>query len=445
MRLLPMLAAGITLAALACEPPDPPSRVGGVADLEPLTSYVDPFIGTGGHGHVYPGATVPFGMVQLSPDQGKGGWDWIAGYNWEDSILVGFSHTHLSGTGIGDLLDVLVMPVTEVIPIDGVYEDRFDGPARSRFSHETEKASPGYYSVYLEDQEIQAELTSSARVGFHRYTFPATANPSLFLDLGYAINWDRSVETSIRVVSDTLVTGYRFSSGWARDQKLFFAIAFSRPFRQVVLADSAGALGVVEAEAPATATAKALRALFSFDAVEAGDELQLKVALSYVDEDGALGNLKEEIPHWDFRRVREDARRSWERELKKIRVRGGTKEERRTFYTSLYRTRLAPVTFDDVDHRYRGADGTIHTADGYRKHAIFSLWDTFRSEHPLFTLIDADRVDDLINSMLSYYDEHGLLPVWSLVGNETNTMTGHHAVPVIADAYRKGYRGFDAE
>jgi len=462
MRRLLFLATGLVLAAAACEPLDPPPRRGSVEDLDPLTRFVDPFIGTGGHGHVYPGATVPFGMVQLSPDQGKGGWDWIAGYNWEDSILVGFSHTHLSGTGIGDLLDILVMPVKEVVPINGTYTDRFHRPARSRFSHEREKASPGYYAVYLEDQEIQAELTASARVGFHRYTFPTTSDPALFLDLGYAINWDRPMQTRIQVVNDTLVTGYRFSSGWARDQKLFFAMVFSRPVRRVALADSADPLGVLGEEAlgqaqesagggdagtppGATATGTSLRALFTFDAMNEGEELLLKVALSYVDEAGALANLRAEIPHWAFHRVKEDARRSWERELRKVRIEGGSESQRRTFYTSLYRTRLAPILFEDVDGRYRGADGNIYTADGYRKHAIYSLWDTFRAQHPLFTLIDPDRVDDLINSMLSYYDEHGLLPVWSLVGNETNTMTGHHAVPVIADAHRKGFQGFDAE
>ncbi|MGW8266997.1 MAG: GH92 family glycosyl hydrolase [Longimicrobiales bacterium] len=477
MRRVSLLAFGLLLTAIACEAPDPPSRRGSAGDLEPLTRYVDPFIGTGGHGHVYPGATVPFGMVQLSPDQGQGGWDWIAGYNWEDSVLVGFSHTHLSGTGIGDLLDILVMPVKEVVPINGTYRDRFDRPARSSFSHDREAASPGYYRVYLEDQDIQAELTASARVGFHRYTFPATPNPALFLDLGYAVNWDRAVETRLTVVSDTLVTGYRHSSGWAQDQKLFFAMAFSRPIRQMALADSADPMGILGPESfggspgpgaraggnggnrdgngaergpyrqgPATsATSSSLRALFAFDPMEAGDQLLLKVALSYVDEEGALANLEAEIPHWAFHRVREDARRSWERELRKVRVYGGTEAQRRTFYTSLYRTRLAPILFEDVDSRYRGADGTIHTAETYRKHAIYSLWDTFRAQHPLFTLIDPDRVDDLVNSMLSFYDEHGLLPVWSLVGNETNTMTGHHAIPVIADAYRKGYRGFDAE
>ncbi len=454
--------ASVLLLTSACDPLDSPSRGGSVDDFSPLTRYVDPFIGTGGHGHVYPGPTVPFGMVQLSPDQGKGGWDWIAGYNWEDSILVGFSHTHLSGTGIGDLLDILVMPVKGVVPINGAYEDRFDRPARSRFTHESEEARPGYYAVTLEDQEIRAELTATARVGFHRYTYPATPDPSLFLDLGYAINWDAPVETRIQVVNDTLVTGYRYSRGWARDQKLFFAMVFSRPIRRVALADSADALGILgeealgsrqgptgeaEPQAPpgATATARSLRALFAFDPMDAGDQLLLKVGLSYVDEGGALSNLREEVPHWAFHRVREDARRLWERELRKVRIRGGSESQRRTFYTSLYRTRLAPVLFEDVDGRYRGADGDIHTAMDYRKHAIYSLWDTFRAQHPLFTLIDPDRVDDLINSMLSYYDEYGLLPVWSLVGNETNTMTGHHAVPVIADAHRKGFRGFDAE
>ncbi|MFC1574510.1 GH92 family glycosyl hydrolase [Gemmatimonadota bacterium] len=470
---IPVLGIALLMAATACQPPDAPPRRGGAEDLLPLTRYVDPFIGTGGHGHVYPGATVPFGMVQLSPDQGQGGWDWIAGYNWEDSVLVGFSHTHLSGTGIGDLLDVLVMPVSEYVPLDVPFRNRFDRAARSRFSHDREEASPGFYSVYLQDQDIQAELTATARVGIHRYTFPTTDEPALFLDLGYAMNGDSPVETRIRVVNDTLVTGYRFSRGWARDQKLFFAMALSAPIRRVAFADSARGMGIVPgdqlgtpeevpsgpaasgAEGEATeaglgqsgtsATARALRALFAFDPTTAGDEILLKVGLSYVSESGALAGLEAEARGWAFDRMKEDARRAWERELRKVRIRGGTEPQLRTFYTSLYRTRLAPILFEDVDGRYRGADGEIHTADDYRKHAIYSLWDTFRAQHPLFTLIDPDRVDDLVNSMLSYYDEHGYLPVWSLVGNETNTMTGHHAVPVIADAYRKGFRGFDAE
>jgi len=446
---LPLLSAAAILVTVACQPPDHPSGRGAAEDLEPLTRYVDPFIGTGGHGHVYPGATVPWGMVQLSPDQGQQGWDWIAGYNWEDSLLVGFSHTHLSGTGIGDLLDILVMPVSHYVPLDVPYRDRWDRGARSRFSHDREEASPGYYAVDLLDQEIRAELTATARVGVHRYAFPETDQPALFLDLGYAVNWDAPVETSVRILSDTLVTGYRFSRGWARDQKLFFAMAFSRPVRRAAVADSALAMGIFSGEemaaGEARATAVAIRALFAFDPVAAGETLLLKVGLSYVDEAGALANLEAEVPHWDFDGIREEARRAWERELRKVVLRGGSEAERRTFYTSLYRTRLAPVLFQDEDGRYRGADGQVHTALGYRKHAIFSLWDTFRAQHPLLTLIDPDRVNDLVSSMLSFHDEHGLLPVWSLVGNETNTMTGHHALPVIADAYRKGYREFDAE
>jgi predicted alpha-1,2-mannosidase len=407
-RLSAFLAAGLLLAAAACQPPDSPSRKGSIEELEPLTPYVDPFIGTGGHGHVYPGATVPRGMVQLSPDQGQGGWDWIAGYNWEDSLLVGFSHTHLSGTGIGDLLDVLVMPVRQYVPVDKAFEDRWDREASSRFSHEREEASPGYYAVFLEDQEIHAELTATARMGMHRYTFPATEEPAVFVDLGYAINWDSPVQTSIKVVNDTLVTGYRFSQGWAKDQKLFFALAFSRPVRSVAFADSTTPLDALTARQVAggdvRATSAGLRALFAFDPTTAGDQILLKVGLSYVDEAGALANVEAEAPDWNFDAVREGARRAWERELRKVRVRGGSEEELRTFYTSLYRTRLAPVIFEDVDGRYRGADGQIHTSDGYRKHAIYSLWDTFRAAHPLFTLIDPDRVDDLINSMLSFYD-----------------------------------------
>ncbi len=437
------------LLTVACEPPDSPPRKGSIQDMEALSDYVDPFIGTGGHGHVYPGATVPWGMVQLSPDQGQGGWDWIAGYNWEDSLLVGFSHTHLSGTGIGDLLDILVMPVKEYFPVNEAVADRWDRSAKSSFSHEREEASPGYYAVYLEDQEIQAELTATAHVGMHRYSFPATDEPAVFLDLGYAINWDQPVSTSIEVVNDTLVTGYRFSQGWATDQKLFFAVAFSEPVRSLAFADSTAPLEALDSRrmtaGDVRATSSALRALFAFDPTSEGDQILLKVGLSYVDEAGALANLETEIPTWDFQSVRDAARREWNRELRKVQVEGGTEEERRTFYTSLYRTRLVPILFEDVDGRYRGADGEIHVAEGYRKHAIFSLWDTFRAAHPLFTLIDPDRVDDLVNSMLSFYDEHGLLPVWSLVGNETNTMTGHHAVPVLADAYRKGFRGFDAE
>ncbi len=444
---LGFLAVVLVLPLSGCEAPDPPPRRGGPEEVHPLTRYVDPFIGTGGHGHVYPGATVPFGMVQLSPDQGRNGWDWVSGYHWEDSVLVGFSHTHLSGTGIGDLLDILLMPLAGPISIHVPYHDRFDRP-HSRFSHQREEAQPGYYAVDLLDHGIRAELTTTARVGFHRYTFSEGARPTLFLDLGYAQNWDAPVTTGLKVLADTLLTGYRFSKGWAPDQRVFFALALSRPLRTLVLSDSATPLasgGRGPGVRGGTVQGKALRALLSFDSLGPGRQLLVKVGISYVDEAGALANLQGELPGWDFEGVRRAARRSWERELRKIRLRGGSETDRKIFYTALYRTRLAPVLFQDLDGRYRGADGKIHTARDYRKHEIFSLWDTFRAQHPLFTLLDADRVDDLIRSMLSFRDEYGLLPVWSLAGNETNTMTGNHAVPVVAEAWRKGFRGFDGK
>ncbi len=477
------LLAATLLAAAGCAPPDAPPRRGGPEDLAPLTRYVDPFIGTGGHGHVYAGATVPWGMVQLSPDNGRDGWDWVAGYHYSDSVIVGFSHTHLSGTGIGDLLDVLVMPVSAPVEVARHMERREDRPYRSRFSHDREAAAPGYYAVDLLDAGIRAELTATPRVGVHRYTFPASEDAGIVLDLGYAQNWDRAVETGIRIHDDTLVTGFRRSTGWARDQRVFFALVLSRPVTRVELADdsvalepyvaggAAGGAGRARAAetpdgagrdadraarassrrtrslqaAPVTARGTALRALLRLGPTRPGEEVLVKVALSYVDEAGALANLRAEAPGWDFDGIRESARRAWERELRKVRLRGGTERQRRIFYTALYRTRLAPILFQDVDGRYRGGDGEVHRTRDFTNYSIFSLWDTFRAQHPLLTILDPERVGDMVNSMLAFGDEYGFLPVWSLVGNETNTMTGHHALPVIADAYLKGIGGFDPE
>ncbi|HEX9887236.1 MAG TPA: GH92 family glycosyl hydrolase [Longimicrobiales bacterium] len=452
-------SACAALAVAACSAPDvPPNLVGAGAPSGALTAWVDPFIGTGGHGHVYPGATVPFGMVQLSPDNGVPGWDWTAGYHESDSVLVGFSHTHLSGTGIGDLLDVLVMPVSRRVPVDGTHASRDERPYASPFSHDREEAAPGFYSVWLDRPGVQAELTATERVGLHRYVWggdgvgaagaagaaarPGPAGqvePGLIVDLGYSMNWDRPVDTGLRVVNDTLLAGFRRSSGWARDQRVFFAMALSRPLVGVDLAAGLEALppGAARVRSPDS------RALLRFDGMS-GDTLLVKVGLSYVSEDAALANLMAEAPGWDFDQARLEADRAWERELRKIRVAGGTDAQRRTFHTAFYRTRLCPVLFEDVDGRYRGADGRIHEAEGFRNHSIFSLWDTFRAAHPLFTIVDPDRVPDLVASMLAFGDQHGYLPVWSLVGNETNTMTGHHAVPVLAEAVRKGVAGVDA-
>jgi len=423
LRRTSAVLAGLALAFVACAAPDEPARLAETR-VAPL---VDPFIGTGGHGHTYPGATVPFGMVQVSPDNGRSGWDWCSGYHASDSILTGFSHTHLSGTGIGDLLDVLVMPVAGDVDLS---VDRLpDGtrPYADRLSHEHEHAEPGYYAVLLQRSGIEVELTATPRVGLHRMTFPEGADAGLVVDLGFSENWDNPTRTEIAQVADTLFTGLRYSRGWAADERVFFALATSRPVRDFETA----------LDEPRT------RALLRFGPATPDEPLLLKVGISYVDEAGALANLRAEAPGWDFDAARRRADRLWERELSKVRVTGGSADDRTIFATALYHTRLAPILFEDVDGRYRGGDARIHRADGFVNHSIFSLWDTFRAAHPLNTLIDASRVHDLVASMLAFRREHGLLPVWSLVGNETNTMTGNHAVPVLADAVLKGLAGVD--
>ncbi len=390
---------------------------------QPPTRWVDPFIGTDAHGHVHPGATVPFGMVQLGPDNGRGGWDWTSGYHWSDSVITGFSHTHLSGTGIGDLTDILFAPVSDSVDLAWRAEDDGERPPwASSFSHANEEAEPGYYAVTLDRSGVRAELTATTRTGVHRYTFPAGSRPGLVIDLAHTINWDRPTETVLEVVDDTTVVGHRHSTGWAADQRLYFVARFSTPIEDAILVD-AGALLRFGGGAPVV----------------------VRVGLSYVDRAGALANLEAEA-RGGFDGTREAAREAWNEALGGVRVRGGDPASLRTFYTALYRTRLAPIVFQDVDGRYRGGDGAIHRArDGTTRYSIFSLWDTFRAQHPLLTIVEPDRVDDLVRSMLGFAAETGWLPVWELVGNETNTMTGFHAVPVIADAYLKGFRGFDAD
>ncbi len=419
------VASVLIAAALAgsCTPPDRPPRL----EEPDLAARVDPFIGTGGHGHTYPGATVPFGMVQVSPDNGRSGWDWSSGYHWSDSVLTGFSHTHLSGTGIGDLLDVLVMPVAG--PVDLSVDTLPDGtrPWADRVDHEDEWAEPGYYVVELQRSGIQVELTATARVGLHRIHYPEGSRPGLVIDLGFAENWDTPTRTELTQTADTLFVGRRYSRGWAPHERVYFALATSRP------------VASVERAMPSPRT----RALLRFAPSAAAEPVVIKVALSYVDEAGALANLRAEAPAWDFDAVKRRAATAWEAELSKVRVFGGSAADRTIFYTALYHTRLAPVLFEDVDGRYRGGDGRVHRAEGFVNHSIFSLWDTFRAAHPLNTILDPARVHDLVASMLAFRGEYGLLPVWSLVGDETNTMTGNHAVPVVVDAVLKGLAGVD--
>lgn len=373
-----------------------------------LTRYVNPFVGTSGHGHTFPGAIVPFGMVQLSPDTRLTGWDGCSGYHYSDSVVYGFSHTHLSGTGISDYGDVLLMPT--------VGDPK--GDYTSRFSHQNEKASPGFYSVRLDDDNIFVELTTTARAGMHRYTFPATNEANVILDLAHR---DKVLDSGLRVEGNT-VLGWRRSQAWARDQIVYFAIEFSAPFTDHGF--------------------KNPRAFFRFDARN-GSPLLVKVGISAVSTDGALKNLRAEIPHWDFDRIRSEAAAAWNAELGKITVTGGSEAQLTNFYTALYHAMTAPNLYMDEDGQYRGRDFKIHQSKDFTNYTVFSLWDTYRAAHPLYTIIDTKRTRDFIKTFLVQYEQGGRLPVWELAANETDTMIGYHAVSVIADAAAKGIDGFD--
>jgi len=408
--------------------------------------YVDPMIGTSGHGHTFPGATRPFGMVQLSPDTYNKGWDWCSGYHYSDSSIMGFSHTHLSGTGRGDLLDILVMPTTGKLQIEPGSRENPDEGYRSRFSHSDEQASPGYYSVVLKDYSIQAELTSTVHAGFHRYTFPETKDAHIIIDLFHGYESDSVTETSITIVNDSLITGSRKSRGWGLGeekywavQEVYFAAKFSKPF------SSSGIVKEGELQQETTSvTGRNLKAFVNYS-TQAGEKVLVKIGISGVDPDGAMNNLNKEITDWDFDRIRNEAKQEWEVKLGKISVDDAAEDVKTIFYTALYHSMIAPYQSSDVDGRYTGFDKKVHTTNGSTNYTVFSLWDTFRAEHPLFTLIQQDRVPAMVQSFLNQYNEYGLLPVWPLWGSETNCMIGYHSVPVIVDAYLKGIGGFDAE
>lgn len=431
---------------------------------EDLTQYVDPLIGTEEMGHVFPGACVPFGMVQLSPDtdtipyavNGKYNpevYRYCAGYQYTDKTIVGFSHTHFSGTGHSDLSDFLVMPTVGALKLNPGTAERPETGYRSRFRHETETAEPGYYKVMLDDYGVNAELTAATHVGFHQYTFPKSEDAHIILDLDHGIyNYDGKVLWAyVRVENDTLVTGYRITRGWARTNYLYFAMVFSKPFKSY---------GCKNDEQPVykgfwrkfneehnfpEMAGKKLRTHFDFTTGE-GEQIKIKFALSAVSTEGALKNLEAEVPGFDFDQVKTEAKARWQKELGKI-VIDASPEKKTTFYTSLYHTAINPVQYMDVDGKYRGLDHNIHQADGFVNYTVFSLWDTYRALHPLFTLIQPERTSDMINSMLAHYDQsvHHLLPVWSHFGNENWCMIGYHAVPVIADAWINGIRGFDGK
>ena len=435
------------------------------------TKHVNPLIGTGGHGHTFPGATVPFGFVQLSPDTRIDNWDGSSGYHYSDNVIYGFSHTHLSGTGIPDYADILFAPyVSEKNFFDANPEDTKNGYA-SKFSHEKEKAEPGYYSAVLEDEGILAEMTATKRVGLHRYTFPEESeNTKVTVDLRWR---DELLDAELRIVGNTRIEGLRRSRSWAKNQVVFFFAEFSKPFESVDSKYSSNGRVVTNSKGRSTPLETRDQATFRFKTSK-GEQILVKVGLSPVSIEGARKNLEAELDHWDFDKVRDDAKQVWNNELSKIEVSGGTDAQMTNFYTALYHTMIAPNIFQDVDGKYLGMDKKIHsigdgsprvnkgtkasdmtgtlpngrasdTKSGDTNYTIFSLWDTFRATHPLYTIIDEKRTVDFINTFIRQYEQGGKLPVWELAANETDTMIGYHAVSVIADAMAKGIEGFDYE
>lgn len=387
------------------------------------TALVNPFIGTGGHGHTYPGAVLPHGLVQLSPDTRNEGWDACSGYHYTDNYLIGFSHTHLSGTGIGDLGDILFLPysgqLTKAIGADK--KVRFG----SSFSHDKEKASPAYYSVHLDDYDIEAELTASLHAGFHRYTFPQSENPGLFIDLTRTIHDRGLVHSELQAVSAYEIQGMKQVKGWAPNRYVYFYAQFSEPF-------------IATIEANATAYLK-------FEKTNKGKQILAKVGISFVDIDGARNNLQTEITDWDFDKIRKDGHKAWNTELSKIEITTSDKKNLEIFYTALYHSTLEPIVSSDVDGRYRTMDNRIAEDKNYTNYSVFSLWDTFRALHPLHTIIAPTDNQAMIRSLIRKYEEGGLLPMWELISNYTGCMIGYHAVPLIVDAYVKGQRDFDIE
>ena len=403
---------------------------------ERLCSYVNPFTGSDGPGNTFPGATVPFGMVQLSPDHGLPGWDRIAGYFYPDTIISGFSHMHLSGTGAGDLYDILLTPINS--KATKTIKDNGNRPY-STFSHDNEHAEPGYYRVYLQDFGINAELTAGKRTGIHQYTFPADEQSGFIIDLAYSLNWDAPTQTFIKIVDDTTIEGYRYSTGWAPDQRVFFAAKFSKPFTSHQLYTDNSEVSVKSIKGKNT------KVIVHFPTDE-NEKVMVKLGVSSASIKGAHKSITAEAAHWDFEQYKTEASDSWEKELTKISVESDRLTWKETFYTALYQSMLAPTLLSDVDGNYKGADGKYHQAKGYDKYDTFSLWDTFRAAHPLYTIMHPERVKDFVHSMLSHYEQTGLSPVWSMQGNETNMMIGYHAVPVIVDAYTKGLlNDFDTE
>jgi predicted alpha-1,2-mannosidase len=450
-----MAAAGLTLLLAAGAQAADRGEAG-----QRAFAAVDPFIGTGGEGHTFPGATRPFGMVQLSPDTRiqtrKDGYGWAAGYRHSDTTIVGFSHTHFSGTGHSDLGDFLLMPTAGELKLERGDPDKPGSGYTSRFSHDSETAQPGYYAVTLADSGIRAELTAGARVGVHRYAFPQGQPAHVVLDLRTSmydypgkVQWSR-----IRVRPDGTVTGFRETRGWAPGRQLYFALRFSQPMTGHALHDTEQNVpykgfpppGEKDPAQRAQIEGRQLVAGFDFGAALRGP-LVAKLAISPVSEDGAIANLDAEMPGFDFDRMRAEAKAEWAQALGVAEI-DAPEPARKAFFTALYHTFMGPSLFMDSDGRYRGPDNAVHQAKGFTNYSTFSLWDTYRALHPLLTLVQpAQRNNDFIQSLLAAQaaSPYGVLPIWAFHGQETWCMIGYHAVPVIADAYMKGIRGYDTD
>ena len=425
-----LAAAAVAMTSLvSCTPAEQTAE----ADL---LQYVDPFIGSGFHGHVFVGASVPFGMVQLGPNNIDKGWDWCSGYHYSDSICIGFSHTHLNGTGCGDMGDVMVMPMTEVNVKRGNQDDISSGYA-SYYRHETEEAHPDYYSVMLDRYDIKAELTATARVGLHRYTFPQGKQAHILVNLKDGVG---SIVTNsyIRQIDQYTIEGYRYTRGWSPMRKVYFVLQADKPIADLSLYDD-----TVQVAAKSQLKARAVKGVLSFGEQQ---QVMVKVALSPVSCENAMANLKAEMSGFDFEHVRKACAAQWNERLNRITIETDDEAAKRVFYTSNYHTMVAPTLFCDVNGQYRGINDMIYTApEGFTNYTTLSLWDTYRTLNPLFTLVNDEMVPDIVNTMISIYHQNDKLPVWALQSGETTCMPGYSAVPIIADAYLKGFEGFDAE
>lgn len=407
-------------------------------EMEDLTQFVDPRIGTGGHGHVFYGANVPYGFIQLGPTSIPQSWDWVSGYHVSDSTVIGFPHTHLSGTGIGDLHDINVMPVVGEVTYSRGDASSYETGLWSYSDRSKEVVTPGYYRTHLSRYNVDVELTATKRVGFHKYTFLGNESPVIVFDMVNGGCWDKTTEAVIRVVNDSTVSGYRYSKGWADDQRVFFRAEFSRKFDNVefIVNDS-----VKEGD-----MAKGAQ-LFARVNFAAGNQepVYMKVALSPTSEEGAQLNMQTELSGWDFEKTIADAKAAWNKELNKVKVYTTDEASKKIFYTSLYHTLFAPSEFCDVNGDYYGADKQMHKGEGFVNYTTFSLWDTYRAAQPLMTILHPEKMSDIINTMLHIHQQQGKLPVWHLMGCETNCMVGNPGVPVVADAILKDIKGFDTE